>query len=181
MRRVRDCQATADKNQATAATATAMAAAASSSTSDYEDNYDDDAYYTGAGGGGSGGSESAAPVSLITRSYYGHLLQVLVRSRRFSEAVACFNLLQSKTTNTDNGYGYGGDDDDEKPLPEHYLAAMKAAVATKDGPLVKSLLGEEGRAGVTRGCLGVVVGDDGDGRLVMLLAGVSLCFPVVLA
>jgi len=60
--------------------------------------------------------------------YYGFLLQVLVRAKRFPEAVACFDLVCL--------------DEEFKPQPEHYLAAMKAAAATKDDGLVKSLLGE---------------------------------------
>lgn len=60
--------------------------------------------------------------------YYGLLLQILVRARRFEEAVACFDLM--------------GLDEAFAPTPDHYVAAMKAATATKNQDLVKSLLGE---------------------------------------
>jgi len=60
--------------------------------------------------------------------YYGLLLQVLVRARKYKEAVACFEVLSL--------------DNEFKPADEHYLAAMKAATALKDQELVKSLIGE---------------------------------------
>lgn len=78
----------------------------------------------------------ARKVMLLARSakvevdgkYYGLLLQVLTRVRKYREAVACFELLAL--------------DDNFTPNEDHYLAAMKAASVTKDMELVKTLVGE---------------------------------------
>lgn len=68
------------------------------------------------------------PELVPSGEYYGLLLQVLVRAKRFKEAIACFDLMCF-----DNTF---------KPGSDHYYAAMKAAAALKDQELVKSLLGE---------------------------------------
>lgn len=57
---------------------------------------------------------------------YGALLQVLVRARRFKEALASFELLCIAGA----------------PTVDHYRHAMTAAVRSKDVDMIKSLLGE---------------------------------------
>ena len=64
----------------------------------------------------------------LTAQYYKALLQVLVRVRRYKEALACFDLLCLEA--------------DADVRAEHYEAAMRAACVLKDQESVKSLLGE---------------------------------------
>ena len=61
---------------------------------------------------------------MLDGNYYGLLLQVLVRARKYKEAVACFEVLS-----LDNNF---------KPSDEHYYAAMKAATALKDQVLLNN-------------------------------------------